>query len=131
MVYLSKDEIIAINRQVISRANEGTDAIQYPGGLDLIVKQPQMVAFGREFYPTIWLKAAYLLQKITKKHIFADGNKRTAYISTKLFLMKNGWHLVVTEQEGVALILGATIHKDDEQAMVSIADFLKRHSTKC
>jgi len=34
--------------------------------------------------------SAYLLARIAKGHPFIDGNKRTAYFSTKYFLMKNG-----------------------------------------
>lgn len=88
MEYLTEKEILAVNRQVIRKAGEGVYGLQYPEGLSLVVEQPQMVVFGAELYPTIWVKAAYVMQKITKKHIFSDGNKRTAYVATKLFLMK-------------------------------------------
>lgn len=127
MEYLSGEEIIAINSQIIDRANEGTKRVQYPEGLQIVVEQPQMIVFGHELYPNIWLKAAFILQKITKKHIFADGNKRTAYVSAKLFLMKNGYHLRVSPQEGVALMLGVTTREDTEQTMADVAWFLKTH----
>lgn len=63
MRYLTRDELISINRQVIERAGEGSVGIQYPEGLDLVVEQPQMIVFGQELYRNIWLKAAYILQK--------------------------------------------------------------------
>ena len=97
MEYLTEKEILTINRQLIKKAGEGVYGLQYPEGLSLVVEQPQMVVFGTELYPTIWVKAAYVMQKITKKHIFSDGNKRTAYVATKLFLMKNDYHLKVTK----------------------------------
>lgn len=128
MEYLTEKELLAVNKQVIERAAEGVYGVQYPEGLSLIVAQPQMIVFGKELYPTIWIKAAYIMQKITKKHIFSDGNKRTAYIAGKLFLMKNGYHLSVTKQEGIALMLGITTQSDTEKVMLKVAKFLKDHS---
>ena len=128
MEYLTEKEILAVNRQVIRKAGEGVYGLQYPEGLSLVVEQPQMVVFGTELYPTIWVKAAYVMQKITKKHIFSDGNKRTAYIATKLFLMKNDYNLKVTKEEGIALMLGITTQDDTEEIMLKVAEFLKEHS---
>lgn len=70
------------------------------------------------------------MQKITKKHIFSDGNKRTAYVATKLFLMKNDYHLKVTKDEGIALMLGITTQDDTEEIMLKVAKFLKEHSSR-
>ena len=130
MEYLTEKEILTINRQLIKKAGEGVYGIQYPEGLSLVVEQPQMVVFGAELYPTIWVKAAYVMQKITKKHIFSDGNKRTAYVAAKLFLMKNDYHLKVTKDEGIALMLGITTQDDTEEIMLKVAKFLKEHSSR-
>lgn len=130
MEYLTEKEILAVNRQVIRKAGEGVYGLQYPEGLSLVVEQPQMVVFGTELYPTIWVKAAYVMQKITKKHIFSDGNKRTAYVATKLFLMKNDYHFKVTKDEGIALMLGITTQDDTEEIMLKVAKFLKEHSSR-
>ena len=130
MEYLAEKEILAVNRQVIRKAGEGVYGLQYPEGLSLVVEQPQMVVFGTELYPTIWVKAAYVMQKITKKHIFSDGNKRTAYVATKLFLMKNNYHLKVTKDKGIALMLGITTQDDTEEIMLKVAKFLKEHSSR-
>ena len=37
----------------------------------------------------IYDKAAYLFKDIIQKHPFASGNRRTAFIATKSFLLKN------------------------------------------
>lgn len=130
MRYLTREEMIEINRQIIENAGEGTKGIQYPEGLDIVIEQPQMVVFGEEIYKTIWLKAAFILQKITKKHIFSDGNKRTAYIATKVFLLKNNYHLRITKDEGIGLMIGVTTSEDTEDIMLKIARFLEKHSYK-
>lgn len=128
MNYLIQEEIVAVNRYVLEGVGQKYQGIQYPEGLSLIVEQPQMVVFGHTLYPTIWLKAAYIMQKITKKHIFADGNKRTAYLTTLLFLKKNGYKLNFTADEGEALVMQITLAEDTENEMLKIAELLERHS---
>ncbi|WP_347979971.1 type II toxin-antitoxin system death-on-curing family toxin [Limosilactobacillus allomucosae] len=87
-----------------------------------------MIVFGRALYPTIWLKAAYIMQKITKKHIFADGNKRTAFLATLLFLRKNGYLVKFTTDEGEALMIQITMAEDTEDEMIKVSEILEQHS---
>lgn len=79
---------MAINQTVIKRAGKSSAGVQYPEGLDIVTEQPKQVVFGQELYPNIWLKSAFILQKITKKHVFVDGNKRTALAATTFFFKK-------------------------------------------
>lgn len=128
--YLSEKSIIEINKRLLLISNEGKQIIQYPEGLSLVINQPKLTLFGNEMYPTIWLKAAYILQKITKKHIFNNGNKRTAFVATKMFLLLNDWHLQVTTHQGLQLMLNATTAVDNTDEMKKIATFLQNHSQK-
>ncbi len=129
MYYLNKATLIDINYQIIKRShNEGIFSVQYPNDLDIITQQPKQVLFGHELYPTIWLKAAFILQKITKKHIFADGNKRTALVVTTFFLFKNNYKLNYSKDEGRDFILFITNSDDTEKIMKFAADWLQEHS---
>ena len=130
MIYLTKEEIIMVNHQVLTRTGQKYMGIQYPEGLSVIVEQPQMTVFNREVYPSIWLKAAYIVQKITKKHIFIDGNKRTAYLCLLLFLKKNSWELHLNADEGEAFVVQITLADDSEEEMIEIAHFLEKHCVK-
>ncbi|CUR41686.1 type II toxin-antitoxin system death-on-curing family toxin [Limosilactobacillus reuteri] len=130
MIYLTKEEIIMVNHQVLTRTGQKYMGIQYPEGLSVIVEQPQMTVFNRELYPSIWLKAAYIVQKITKKHIFIDGNKRTAYLCLLLFLKKNSWELHLNADEGEAFVVQITLADDSEEEMIEIAHFLEKHCVK-
>ena len=130
MIYLTKEEIIMVNHQVLTRTGQKYMEIQYPEGLSVIVEQPQMTVFNRELYPSIWLKAAYIVQKITKKHIFIDGNKRTAYLCLLLFLKKNSWELHLNADEGEAFVVQITLADDSEEEMIEIAHFLEKHCVK-
>ena len=39
-------------------------------------------------------KSSLLLKELTIGHIFASGNRRTAYLSTVLFIRKNGSEII-------------------------------------
>ena len=130
MEYLTGPELIEINRQIIRRAGEGVIGVQDPKGLDSIVESPKQVFFGREAYPTVWLKAAYYLQKITKKHIFTDGNKRTALEAAKVFLILNGINLQFKGIEAGQMVLDVTNSPDSQEVMLKVAEYLKKHQVK-
>lgn len=130
MEYLTEKEIIAINKAVINSAGIGMIKLLDPNGLNSIVVSPKQVFFGREAYPTIWLKAAYYLQKIAKKHVFADGNKRTALEAAHIFLLLNGYDLKTKGIEKGEFVLEITNSPDSEHIMITIAEFLKKHAIK-
>jgi len=52
-------------------------------------------------FPKLFVKAGAILYSIIIFHPFIDGNKRTAFQTTKLFLRFNGYELIVPQDEGV------------------------------
>lgn len=44
-----------------------------------------------DFYPDFVDKAAVLLVRLARNHPLPDGNKRTAWVATRLFIESNGW----------------------------------------
>jgi death-on-curing protein len=52
-----------------------------------------------EVYPTTLEKAAILLERLARNHPLPDGNKRTAFFLTGLFLEANGSPLRGTEPD--------------------------------
>ncbi|ASG80014.1 MULTISPECIES: type II toxin-antitoxin system death-on-curing family toxin [Lactiplantibacillus] len=127
MRYLNKQFLIDLNQDIIKRADKKYGGVQYSQGLEIVIEQPQQVLFGKELYPNIWIKAAFMIQKITKKHIFVDGNKRTAFFSGIIFLYANGIRLSYTDDEAVVLILDVTTNPDTDEVMVALAEWLKAH----
>lgn len=130
MKFLTSKELIGINKRIIERAGEGSSGVQYPQGLNLIVEQPQQVIFGTELYPSLWLKAAFIMQKITKKHIFVDGNKRTAIMTAMIFIHLNGYELDFDDKEAEKVILSVTVNEDSEKTMLKLSTWLEDHSVK-
>lgn len=65
------------------------------------VENPRRGIGNEEFYKTLTEKAGILLYTLIMNHAFFDGNKRTAMLSTELFLMLNGYYLNVGVTEYV------------------------------
>ncbi|HXH36123.1 MAG TPA: Fic family protein [Plantibacter sp.] len=63
------------------------------GLLDAAVARPQSMVFGLDAYPDLFTKAAALLHSVARNRAFLDGNTRTAWASTWVFLGANGIRL--------------------------------------
>jgi death-on-curing protein len=87
MRYLTVEEVLEINAEVIG----GGHALRDLGLLESAVARPQASAFGADAYPDLASKAAALLHSLVLNHAFVDGNKRTAVLSTLVFLDLNGY----------------------------------------
>lgn len=126
MNWLSIEEVYEIHQNMISRA--GTKAsIRDFILLHSAVERPRASYNGLYLYPTIFSKAAALLYSICMNHAFTDGNKRTAWLSTKRFLFINGYHLKSDKQEATLFM----INVDNQKPKVrDISSWLKSHSTQ-
>ncbi|GHU39720.1 death-on-curing family protein [Bacilli bacterium] len=125
--YLSKADLIYLNQQVVTAVNGQTYGVLSDSSLEMIVEQPQQIVFGQELYPSIWLKAAFILQKIAKKHAFRDGNKRTAIMASLVFLSINGYQPISEEviNNSDDFVLSVTNSPDTEDTMLEIAKWLE------
>ncbi|GAX08358.1 MAG TPA: type II toxin-antitoxin system death-on-curing family toxin [Lactobacillus sp.] len=128
--YLTEDEVIAINQYIIKQADEGSAEVVDPDGLKSIIEQPQMVAYGHETYPTIWLKAACLLQKLTKNLVFNEGNKRTAYLSTVIFLRLNHIKFELSGSDAKDFMWDEMFAPDKKDRMINVAPIFKLYSKR-
>jgi death-on-curing protein len=63
---------------------------------------------------------------LAKNHPFIDGNKRTAAVLTRLFLLLNGHDLVVTEAEVVVTFLALA---GGELTEAELATWVRSHLT--
>lgn len=128
MHYLTKSDFIYLNERVVKKVGGSNFGVISDASLEAIIEQPKQVVFGRELYPSIWLKAAYILQKTAKKHAFSDGNKRTAIIASLVFLNINGYQPIDDEliNNSEKFVLAITNSPDTEAIMLKIAEWLKR-----
>ncbi len=84
--YLTLEDVL---RQV-ERAGWG---VRDAGLLASAVARPSTSAFGQDAYADLWSKAAALCQSLDNNQALVDGNKRLAWLTTKVFLAINGQRL--------------------------------------
>jgi len=67
-----------------------------PGMIEYVCEKLFFVTYGEEQYTSLFQKASVLMYAIARGHYFSDGNKRTAAMDTYTFLIKNGYELIVS-----------------------------------
>ena len=124
--FIDIEDVFFIHRTIIDRA--GTSAgVRDFALLHSAVERPKAMFGGKFLYPTLFAKAASLLQSVCMNHAFSDGNKRTAWAATKRFLWINGYHL--TSDPHIAANFMVSV--DNEQPDIHIiTKWLKGHSIK-
>ena len=83
--FLDLDDVLALATRLLGDPPPVRDV----GLLGSAVARPQTTVGGEDAYPTIWLKAAALLQSIVSNHALIDGNKRLGWLATAVFLEIN------------------------------------------
>ena len=98
--YIRVDDILAIHADQIERYGGG-EGIRDPGLLEAALFRPQT-----GYYPTLIEEAAALWESLSQNHPFVDGNKRTAFAATYVFLAINGLDIIATDDEAQDFVLG-------------------------
>lgn len=129
--YLNREELLSLNEQAVLKLG-GNAGIQSPRAFEVILDQTKQVVFGQEVYPTIWMKAAYMMQQIIKTPVFVDGSKRTAGLVVLRFLQENGYQPMDEDYNEVArnFILEMVQSDNSEETMKLIAKWLSNHFTQ-
>lgn len=98
--YIRVDDVLIIHADQISRYG-GVLGVRDPGLLEAALFRPQT-----GHYPTLIDEAAALWESLSQNHPFVDGNKRTAFAATYVFLSINGLTIVATDQDTQSFVLG-------------------------
>jgi len=97
-VYLSKELILRIHQAQIERFG-GSDGILNEGAVDSALGRLQS-----GYYEDVIEEAAALWESLAGNHPFQDGNKRTAFMATDLFLKANGKNITAKSEDTIAFI---------------------------
>ncbi|WHI54943.1 type II toxin-antitoxin system death-on-curing family toxin [Mammaliicoccus lentus] len=109
--YLTEKEIITFNIYVIQKYSPKEPiGVVDATALNMLVNAPKQYVFGIEQYPTLALKAINLFRNLVKKHVFYNGNKRTAFICLNIFLNLNGYELEVNTKEAIDFTVMIATH---------------------
>ena len=95
--FLDLDDVLLLIRRHLGDPPPIRDA----GLLASAVARPQATVLGEDAYPTIWMKAAALLQSIVNNHALVDGNKRLGWLTTATFLELNDASVVGASNDEV------------------------------
>lgn len=95
--FLDLDDVLGLARRLLG----DPPPIRDVGLLGSAVARPQTSIGGEDAYPTIWLKAAALLQSIVDNHALIDGNKRLGWLATAVFLEINDASVAAASNDDV------------------------------
>ena len=130
-VWLLGEAVHLIHQKQIAE-HGGESGLRDEGLLSSALARPQNLLAYSESKPDIAaLDAAYAFG-IARNHPFIDGNKRTAYVAMRVFLILNGSDIEVAEQEDkyqtyIKLAEGSLT---EEELTIWIREHLITRSTK-
>ncbi|MBI4237669.1 MAG: type II toxin-antitoxin system death-on-curing family toxin [Deltaproteobacteria bacterium] len=93
------DESLELHHTLLERFG-GAAGIRDLGLLESALYRPQT-----GHYEDVIEMAAALMESLLINHAFVDGNKRTAYFLTDIFLRMNGWKIRIQPQAGYRFIM--------------------------
>lgn len=96
--WLLEETVYAIHKRQIAE-HGGSDGVRDDGLLLSALARPQNLYAYSEETPDISALAASLAYGIAKNHPFIDGNKRTALVVSRTFLLVNGFNIEASQEE--------------------------------
>jgi death-on-curing protein len=122
--FLDLDDLVDLARRLLG----DPPPIRDVGLLASAVARPQTTVGGSDAYPTIWMKAAALLQSVVNNHALVDGNKRLGWLATAVFLELNQASVAAASNDAVyELVMSVASSNIDVE---EIADRLLRLSER-
>ncbi len=98
IVWLPEETVIAIHHRQISE-HGGSEGLRDEGLLGSALTRPQNLLAYAQPRPDLAALAAAYAYGIARDHPFVDGNKRTALVATRTFLLLNGVNLEASQDE--------------------------------
>ena len=123
-LFLTLDEVLGIHADQIRRYG-GRLGLRDLGLLQSALAMPETTFEGEFLHGTVFEMAAAYLFHLARNHPFVDGNKRTALMSSLVFLGLNGRRLEAEPRALYELVDGVAAGSVDK-AEVSV--FLRRNS---
>lgn len=115
--------VLAIHEQQIAE-HGGSLGVRDIGLIESALGRPQNLL--RYSNPDIFDLAAAYGYGLAKNHGFIDGNKRTAYVVTRLFLILNGYDIYASAVDKVITFVKVGKGEMDQ---ADLASWLREHST--
>ncbi|MDQ2069012.1 type II toxin-antitoxin system death-on-curing family toxin [Natronospira bacteriovora] len=123
-VWISEELVMAIHERQLSEHGGGS-GVRDEGMLASALARPKQKAFyGGADVDIPGLAAAYAYG-VVRNHPFVDGNKRTAYVLCRTFMVLNGWDIVGSLADRYPVIISLAAGELTEEAF---ADWLRANA---
>lgn len=123
-IWLNDEVAIAVHEAQLAE-HGGASGTRDAGLLaSALPRAPNLAAYGT---PDVFALAAAYGYGISRNHPFIDGNKRTGFVATELFLRLNGHVLLASDADCVVTMLSVAagdLSEDD------FAAWLRQHAAK-
>ena len=126
IVYPDVSDVLLIHTRMIELFG-GRDGVRDYFLLNSALERPKATFGGSDLYPSLFEKAAALVQSLILNHPFDDGNKRTALATCALLLHLNGYKIILPTKESIHFTLQVDNHS---LTLEQIAVWLKKHTKK-
>ena len=129
--FLTVEEIIIIH-EIQIKDSGGKSGILNMGLLESAAATPQTSFAGYNIYNDIYQMAAALMYHLVKNHPFYDANKRTAVVSTVVFLESNDIQLNLSDPQIYELTIDIAKSNsiDSEKVKENLAKILEIRSSQ-
>ena len=124
-IWISRELAIALHQRQLAE-HGGLDGIRDSGMLDSALARPRNLFAYSDSEPDLAQLAAAYAFGIARNHPFIDGNKRTAYVVARSFLIRNGKDLSVEHVEQYRMFLALAEGSVTEEAL---AEWMRRQLT--
>lgn len=122
--FVEAHEVIQFHHWILQNA-QGLSGIADRGRIEAMIMRVQNLYHYENITDVFELAAAYFLA-IARGHCFADANKRTAFITTAIFLHRNGYQL----PQSMELVEQTVRIAAGEYARDDLALYLKQIATE-
>ena len=123
MIKFSSEKVKLLH-QLMAEATGGSIGVRDEGLLDSAIESAFATFDGVELYQSKEEKAAKLGHSLISNHAFVDGNKRIGVYVMLSFLELNGIRIEATDEDVVALGLGAA---DGSMSQVDVLEWIRKH----
>ena len=117
-IWISEELATAIHSRQLAE-HGGADGLRDKGLLESALARPRQLFAYSDPTPDIPALAAAYAFAIAKNHAFLDGNKRTAYVVCRTFLILNGWDMTAPRENRYAAFLALASGDWNEQTFAA------------
>ena len=111
------EDVLNIHEFLINKFG-GSHGIRDEGLLKSALARPFQTFDRVDLYKSHIEKAAALIESVVSNHPFIDGNKRTAYVLMRLYLMENGLDIKTDQDEKYDFVISIASGKASHEQIV-------------